>query len=185
MQCLFLHIPDYCQPDRIRANRISLGLSVRDYGGRIFPDLDGVESVYFQKTEEERQEAKRATKAWKKANPDKVREQRRRENATPHGRVRHNQRVRFVKFMKKERTTGRLADWIGCDWKTLVVWLEDAFEPGMTWDNYGTRWHIDHVKPLAKFDLLDEKQAAVAWHFSNLQPLWAFDNMSKGSKFDE
>lgn len=212
MQCLFLYISDYCDPARIRANRIAIGLPVFEptppelpadnnaAREKLLNDFanasgwsDGKLARFYNVTPptvgnwrsvERRNRNRENPRPWRKANPDKRREHKRRANATPRGRVIRSQRSRFAKFLNKKRTTGRLADWIGCDWKTLIVWLEDLFEPGMTWDNYGTMWHIDHKLPLASFDLLDEKQAAKAWHFSNLQPMWAEDNEAKGSKLD-
>jgi hypothetical protein len=59
--------------------------------------------------------------------------------------------------------------------------LEVKFQQGMSWDNYG-QWHIDHIKPLAKFDLTDRTQFLAACHYTNLQPLWAEDNLSKGAR---
>lgn len=53
----------------------------------------------------------------------------------------------------------------------------------MTWKNYGKKWHIDHIKPLASFNLTDEKQLKEALHYSNLQPLWKLDNLRKSNKF--
>ena len=52
----------------------------------------------------------------------------------------------------------------------------------MTWGNYGTFWHIDHIKPLSSFDLTDRKQLLEACNYKNLQPLLVFDNLSKGDK---
>jgi desulfoferrodoxin (superoxide reductase-like protein) len=53
----------------------------------------------------------------------------------------------------------------------------------MTWDNWTTDgWHIDHIKPLASFDLTDRKQLLEACHYTNLQPLWAKDNLIKSDK---
>jgi hypothetical protein len=53
----------------------------------------------------------------------------------------------------------------------------------MSWDNYGYEgWHIDHIKPIAKFDLSDPIQRAQCFHYSNLQPLWALDNMRKHAR---
>jgi hypothetical protein len=72
---------------------------------------------------------------------------------------------------------------LGCTLEQLCTHLESKFQPGMSWVNYG-RWHIDHVKPLAAFDLTDEEQQRQACHFSNLQPLWAKDNLSKGCRID-
>ncbi len=53
----------------------------------------------------------------------------------------------------------------------------------MTWDNHGMKgWHVDHVIPLAAFDLRDEGQRRKAFHYTNLQPLWAHDNLMKNDK---
>ena len=68
---------------------------------------------------------------------------------------------------------------LGCTIPELKQHLEGKFKKGMTWNNHG-KWHIDHIKPLGKFDLADKKQVLMAVHYSNLQPLWAFDNISKG-----
>ena len=74
---------------------------------------------------------------------------------------------------------------IGCSYKILIKHLESQFTDGMTWDNHGVYgWHIDHIKPLDKFDLGDKKQFKEACHYTNLQPLWAEDNYSKGNKLN-
>lgn len=97
--------------------------------------------------------------------------------------VRHLRR-RFSKVLKG--TTGKskvVLELVGCSLPELRQYLERQFKPEMTWENYGFYgWHIDHVRPLAEFDLRDPAQQQIAFHFSNLQPLWAKDNLSKGSK---
>lgn len=70
---------------------------------------------------------------------------------------------------------------LGCTIEYLKYYLEQLFQPDMTWDNYG-KWHIDHIKPLSKFDLMDYDQFKNACHYTNLQPLWAKDNLSKGNR---
>jgi len=47
---------------------------------------------------------------------------------------------------------------LGCDVRFLKSHLEKKFLPTMTWDNYGTLWHIDHILPCASFDLSDHEQ---------------------------
>lgn len=73
---------------------------------------------------------------------------------------------------------------IGCSIEHLKEHIEKQFVEGMNWENwsfYG--WHIDHIRPIASFDLSDPAQVKECFHYSNLQPLWAKDNLSKGDKF--
>ena len=85
------------------------------------------------------------------------------------------------KALRGKVRTSRTEDLLGCSFTFLRFWLESKFLPNMSWDNYG-EWHVDHIRPLASFDLTDPKQQALAFHFLNLQPLWAKDNLSKGAK---
>ena len=50
----------------------------------------------------------------------------------------------------------------------------------MKWDNYGVGgWHIDHIKPLASFNLENREELLRACHYTNLQPLWATTNIAR------
>jgi len=95
-------------------------------------------------------------------------------------RARLNQRIkRFLNGVK----VGSAIQELGCTNEELIQYLESKFQIGMSWDNYGKYgWHIDHMKPLAAFDLTDLEQFKQACHYTNLQPLWARDNLEKGSK---
>ena len=70
---------------------------------------------------------------------------------------------------------------IGCTVEQLKQHLESHFKVGMFWSNYG-KWHIDHIKPCASFDLSKESEQKKCFHYTNLQPLWAKENREKGSK---
>ena len=65
--------------------------------------------------------------------------------------------------------------------------LEKQFFPNprtreaMTWDNHG-KWHIDHIRPCASFDLKCPIGQLDCFHYTNLQPLWAYENLSKSDK---
>jgi hypothetical protein len=73
---------------------------------------------------------------------------------------------------------------LGCDFPTLKKWLDYNLKDGMTWENYGTLWHIDHATPCASFDLTLEHNQKMCFHWSNLSPLLATENMKKSAKLD-
>ena len=68
---------------------------------------------------------------------------------------------------------------LGCSMGEFRKHLGSKFLVGMTWANYG-KWHIDHIKPCATFDLSLPYEQAVCFHYTNMQPLWAMDNYRKG-----
>lgn len=67
---------------------------------------------------------------------------------------------------------------IGCNVGELKKFIEHQFKEGMSWENHGKTWHIDHILPLA---LAKEYSLEISsiWHYTNLQPLEAGANLSK------
>lgn len=100
-------------------------------------------------------------------------------------RIAKNLRKRVYNAFKRSsaRKYGKTRDLIGCSGKELVEYISSKFLPGMTLENYG-EWHIDHIKPVASFDLRDQDQCRQCFGFRNLQPLWRHDNLSKGAMFE-
>ncbi len=95
-------------------------------------------------------------------------------------RIRANLRRRIHSALKGVAKSVRTLELLGCTIEQLKMHLESKFQSGMTWENYGyDGWHVDHVKPCAKFDLTDLKQQAECFHYTNLQPLWKKDNLEK------
>lgn len=73
-------------------------------------------------------------------------------------------------------------DYLGCSIEEYKVYLEDQFKEGMSWDNYGDLWHIDHKVPL-RYDSPSEEDMFDRLHYSNTQPLLATENWSKGNRY--
>lgn len=71
---------------------------------------------------------------------------------------------------------------IGCSIDKLKTHLESKFTHDMDWTNYGKVWEIDHILPLASFDLLNIQELTIASNFNNLQPLLVADNRRKSSR---
>lgn len=126
----------------------------------------------------------RKTTQWKKDNPKRFAAHRRKYlRNSPSARIAGNCRDRIRRMIGVQGNgRGRSNRLIGCDADTLCLILEAQFFPGMTWSNYGTVWHVDHIIPLAAYNLTDPEQQREAFHYSNLQPLWAHENMAKGDE---
>lgn len=63
-------------------------------------------------------------------------------------------RCRMGKALKgKGVKSGHTLELLGCTTEELRTHLQSRFVMGMTWDNYGKDWHIDHIIPCASFDL--------------------------------
>lgn len=92
-------------------------------------------------------------------------------------------RCRLRSALKKNLKSGSAVILLGCTVEELKKHISDKFKDGMTWENWGhNTWNIDHIRPLASFDLTDPAQLAAACHYTNLQPLSAHDNYSKSDK---
>lgn len=72
---------------------------------------------------------------------------------------------------------------VGCSQEQLIEWIAAQFLSGMSWDNYGAVWELDHIKPCAIFNLSDRDQQRECFHFTNLQPLWKSENRRKGGRY--
>ena len=109
---------------------------------------------------------------------DKLRERRRND---PFRRLRDAIRgsIRAYLGSKKTRRSATF-EIVGCTPDFLRGHLEKQFKDGMTWENYGPYWHVDHRIPLASGNSPEEIMGLSHW--TNLQPLTAFENISKGAK---
>jgi len=71
---------------------------------------------------------------------------------------------------------------LGCNLIEFKEHIERQFKQGMSWTSWG-EWHLDHIRPLASFDLDNQEELLESCNYKNFQPLWAFDNCSKGAKW--
>lgn len=69
---------------------------------------------------------------------------------------------------------------LGCSIVELKFYLETKFDQKMSWSNYGSYWHIDHIIPLSSAKTISEMDELC--YYTNLQPLTAADNIKKGAK---
>lgn len=74
------------------------------------------------------------------------------------------------------------SSYVGYSRDDIVSHLERQFARGMSWENYGKEWEVDHILPLSSFDMGDPEQVKFAWALANLRPLWKVLNRQKKDK---
>jgi hypothetical protein len=121
---------------------------------------------------------------WSKENRDKVNAYRtKRRNSDPAYALAERLRSRTLKAMHGIGKTDSTMRLLGCSMEEFKKHLESTFTEGMSWERRD-ELHIDHVRPCASFDLLQESEQRKCFHYTNLQFLWATDNLKKSDKYD-
>jgi hypothetical protein len=108
---------------------------------------------------------KKANKSWRKTNRD----------------YKHIWRMFLHTTLRRIGTNKemRTIDYLGYSALDFKKRLEETFQEGMTWENYG-EWHIDHIMPLSIFP--KDSQISVVNSLENIQALWSKDNIKKSNK---
>lgn len=94
-----------------------------------------------------------------------------------------NRLNRVVKRGQGKKAGSAIRD-LGCTLPELREHIASQFANGMSWENWGPVWQLDHVRPLDSFDLSVTEQFLMAFHYTNLQPLLAEDNRAKSNHYD-
>jgi hypothetical protein len=125
---------------------------------------------------------------WKAKNIESVRAsdtkyRRKRYANDPEFRCLRSLRVRFLTALKAEKISKKdsYSKSLGYSGAELARHLERQFEKGMTWENHG-QWHIDHITPISHLIRQGITDPSAVNCLSNLRPMWASDNISKGAK---
>lgn len=128
--------------------------------------------------------AKRCYHRTRQERPEVHESQMRRKLANPQNRISKAHRLRIYLLVKNGRMikTQTSLKYFGCTRAHLKQHLIKQFKPGMTWENYGKVWQVDHIIPLASFDLLKPTECAIAFNWQNLQPMFALTNRIKSNK---
>ena len=78
---------------------------------------------------------------------------------------------------KDKRTT----EYLGCSKEFFYNHINNQ----LTYEMKEKGFHLDHIKPISKFNLKDEKEFKYCVHYTNIQPLLIDDNLSKSNKWSE
>ncbi len=148
-----------------------------------------------QKAYSARPENKARTKAYNaeyKSRPEnkarRRQQERQRWRDDPMWRIGHivSSRIRKALKLRGKTKGGSTFDHLPYTPKELMEHIEKQFDEHMTWENHGSYWHIDHIRPHAsyKYDSLDHPEFQECWALENLRPLEASENIRKNSFYE-
>jgi hypothetical protein len=100
-------------------------------------------------------------------------------------RIRLGVRSRLRVAVKSDGRCSSGTKGLGCTISHLKEHLSSQFRDGMSWDNWGDAWEIDHIFPLSKANLLDPVEFFAVCNWRNMQPLTLDENAAKGNIVDE
>jgi hypothetical protein len=89
------------------------------------------------------------------------------------------QRGRTRYILKQLGKTHNTEHYLGCSPLEFYQYIKLKMTDDMTIDNI----HLDHIKPVSKFDLTNIEEVYKCCHWSNFQPLLIKDNLIKNNKW--
>jgi hypothetical protein len=127
-------------------------------------------------------------KKWVDENRDEWNKKRReRRNNNYSAKLKDNIRRRINECLKGDIKSNKSKSLtiLGCSIQYYKSWLSFNFTDEMNWNNYGSHWHIDHVKPIDSYNLLIEDEVNQCFSWKNTIPLQKMVNLKKSSNIDE
>ena len=105
---------------------------------------------------------------------------------TPKGKLNRSMSRRLSTSLRGVKSGHHWESLVGFTFEQLRKHLEKRFTPGMSWENYGSSWHIDHKIPISAFNFTrpEDVDFKRCWSLKNLQPLESKQNMIKGTKIE-
>jgi hypothetical protein len=70
---------------------------------------------------------------------------------------------------------------IGIDKQGFINHVNKYLLEGMTKENFGKIWGLDHIVPVDLFDINDEAEKKLCYNYQNIIPMFNNDNRVKGA----
>ena len=124
---------------------------------------------------------------WTLLHPEKITQYAIKRYSTPKGRLSRNISCYLRQSIRQGKQGAHWENIVGYDVNKLRSHLEKQFLPDMSWDNYGSHWHIDHKIPISAFNYnnYNDFDFKRCWGLKNLRPLWKKENLMKYNKLEK
>ncbi len=93
-------------------------------------------------------------------------------------------RNRLKNALKNGFKKGKTLEMLGCSIEEFKLYLENQFDDKMNWENHGSYWELDHIRPCDSFDLSSLEEQKKCFIFTNIQPLEKIENRIKSNNYE-
>jgi len=76
--------------------------------------------------------------------------------------------------------SNKLVELLGISKFEFINHINDNLIDGMTLQNFGSEWGLDHIVPVELFDLSNEDEKMLCYNYNNIMPMFNLDNRMKG-----
>ena len=98
----------------------------------------------------------------------------------------NNMGYQIWRMLKTKKGGQKWQKLVGYSVEQLMAHLEKMFDNNMNWNNYGSYWSIDHIKPVSIFNYqsAEDDEFKQCWSLDNLRPLNHIENIRKSNKYE-
>jgi hypothetical protein len=91
-------------------------------------------------------------------------------------------RARLTRAINTPNRAGSAVDDLGCSIEFFKNYIASKFRKGMSWKGWPHKWQLDHIRPIALFDLTDRQQFLEVCHYTIFQPLSIAEHREKTAR---
>ena len=99
--------------------------------------------------------------------------------------MKYNKKKKYQIAMRRFYSTNtpskEIAKLLGIDKQGFIEHINRYLLEGMTIDNFGKIWSLDHIVPVELFDFENINDLELCYNFINIMPMFINDNRLKGA----
>lgn len=99
--------------------------------------------------------------------------------------MKYNEKKRYQIALRRlygeNRKNTEILTLIGTDKLGFISHINKYLLDGMTKENFGKVWGLDHIVPVDVFDLSNDEEKKLCYNYNNIMPMFNSDNRLKGA----
>ncbi|MFT3846119.1 MAG: hypothetical protein QM725_13775 [Lacibacter sp.] len=92
--------------------------------------------------------------------------------------------IALRRYVIERNKNSSYAPYFGLDINGFRSWIEIQFTEGLSWENHGKGWQLDHIIPVAYFNFEDEQELKLCWNFINIRVEPFDESRGRANKLD-